>query len=128
MRRPSLWTTTVLAFAAWSCNNAPTEYLSDEVAPGGSDPYDHPTDTTCKDTEGSIMVDGFLYCPGAGKITSIDDPVLHGCSETTSKLKDADEVFYVYDGRVARAYPTKMLGGRELVHEDWNSVPVLVDW
>ena len=32
------------------------------------------------------------------------------------------------DGIVARAYPTGRLRGRELVHDWWHGIPVLVDW
>lgn len=110
-----------------ACNSAPLRYTSREPAPGSEVPWGVPTESGCDgpSAEDAVEIDGFTFCPGRG-IEPIDAPVHASCQEVD--LPGDTDVFWATDGLTARAWPTEMLQGRELVHEDWPLGPVLVDW
>ena len=112
------------------CNTAPLNYQSDAFHSEGKAPWDHPTETACaeRDTGGEVeLYDGFSWCGRNAKMRPVDDPVLVSCDEAPS-FDAATEIFFVFDGVVARAYPIQLLHGRELLHDQYGDVPVLVDW
>jgi hypothetical protein len=110
-----------------ACNTAPTDYRVAKV-PGAKAPYAGPTDDACVergvlDTE----IDGFYFCgedEGRTKIP-VDDPIVVACRDVDP---DDRQVVSVFDGVTARAYPTELLLGRELVNDQWGDEPLLIDF
>ncbi|MEZ4235489.1 MAG: DUF3179 domain-containing (seleno)protein [Myxococcota bacterium] len=110
------------------CNLTPTPWPDPSVAPGGRAPWSHPTDRICRQRQdpGMFEVDGFLFCgdnPGLNKVP-IDDPVYVACADATLD----ERVMAVFDGTRARAYALRGLYKRELVNDDWDGEPLLVDY
>ena len=111
-----------------ACNSAPLRYGTRKAAPGSEVPWGVPSNEACeaRDDEDAVEIDGFLFCPGGERIYPIDAPIHAPCDEV--ELSDDTDVFWATDGLTARAWPTELMQGRELVHEDWPLGPVLVDW
>ena len=116
------------SLAVAACNTAPDTYLTDEKAPGARGYFTHPGDEACDEwgTNSDPWIDGYQLCGTENAIVPIDDPVMVPCNE--AELADIEELFWVFDGIRARAYPLYYLEGRELVHDVFGDVPVLVDW
>jgi hypothetical protein len=117
----------VLAVAA-GCNLTPTPWPDLSTAPGGRAPWGHPTDVICehRDDVDQVEIDGYLFCgqnPGSNKVP-VDDPIYAPCRESRF---DGD-VMAVFDGQRARAYAIARIKDRELVNDDWDGEPLLVDF
>lgn len=112
------------------CNGAPVDYTDVGSAPGAVGAWGGPSELACDaqpDAESDLVVGGFTLCGREHDIVPIDDPVLEPCDPDPVGDPDA-EVFYVFDGLQARAYVIEALKGRELVHDEWGELPIIVDW
>lgn len=119
------------AVAAAGCNWVPTPYPDPAVAPGGNAPWSHPTNTACdaRPESRETDIDGFAFCgrdEGMAKIP-IDDPVYVKCADAPPEAGRIT-VFSVFDGLKARGYVVSEMLGRELVNDDWDGEPLLVDY
>lgn len=115
--------------ALTACNTAPLDYRAIGQAPGASAGWGWPSERACDrqpDMSDDVVVDGFTLCARTNDIVPVDDPVYGPC-DAGALAKSAD-VFAVFDGIHARGYATASLQGRELVHDDWGTGPVLVDF
>jgi len=120
--------TLILLAPAFGCNTAPVEYLTDEKAPGAHGPLDQPTNEAC-DQLGSPTdpwIDGFQLCRQENNIIPVDDPIMYVCAD--ADIHPDEEMFWVFDGVRARAYPILIMEGRELLNENFGGTPLLVDW
>ncbi len=110
-----------------ACNSAPLGYQGGR-APGASAAWGGPTERPCQQRSGpgDVEVDGFTLCLQSNDVVAVDDPLYVAC--TKDALPGGESVFYAYNGTVARAYQVSALFGRELVHDDWGTGPILVDY
>jgi Protein of unknown function (DUF3179) len=104
---------------------------SAEVAtlPGAVAPWGYPTDTVCTDVVGDThqVIDGFAFCGQAGALAKIpvDEPTFAACADVPG---DDRSTLVVFDGQLARAYLLDALEPREVVNDDWQGSPILVDF
>ncbi len=59
-------------------------------------------------------------------IPAIDEPVMVPAAEAT--LSDEEPVIGVFDGKQARAYPTWVLDGHEIVNDRLSQLPIAATW
>ena len=59
-------------------------------------------------------------------IPAIDEPVMVPVAEAT--LSDDEPVIGVFDGEQARAYPTWVLDGHEIVNDRLSQLPIAATW
>ena len=118
----------VLQLAA--CNTAPLDYRDVGRAPGRPVSWMQPT-PWCEgrmEPDLDVVVDGIPLCAGEFSIHPVDDPILQPCAEVEAEAKRHEQVAYLYDGQVARAYTLAALDGREGVHDDLHGIPIFVDF
>lgn len=111
-----------------ACNTAPVDYRDLGTAPGAEAPWGAPSEGVCADRvprPEDEVIDGYTLCAENQllEIVPIDDPIYVPCEEAAL----IGEVVYVFDGVRARGYSKSFLDDRELVHDEWGGVPVLVD-
>ena len=115
-----------------SCNQAPVDYRDLGSAPGRSGNWMGP-DEWCRgrrfQSDTDQVVDGYLLCTDSIRVKPIDDPEFVPCDHARSNiLAPQDEVVFVYDGELAKAYSLAELHLREGVHDMLRGVPVFVDF
>ena len=118
-----------------ACNHAPVEWDDYGRAGGAISEWGGPSEICSEEliALGDLYVDGYWLCLTRNELVPIDDPVFVPCDETAvdpdgSAVLDREDVFYVYDGERARAYPIEWMKRREAIHDVMGRVPVLVDW
>jgi hypothetical protein len=119
----------MVVLALTACNTAPLDYRALGQAPGGSAGWGWPSERACDrqpDEPDDVVVDGFTLCARDNDIVPVDDPIHEPCAKHA--LGAQELVFAVTDGVHARGYALDALIGRELVHEDWGTGPLLVDF
>lgn len=113
-----------------ACNHAPSDFRDGSIAPNGKAPWGYPTEVACDemDDPDAVEIDGFTYCGRrtAGGKVSVDDPIYRPCDQLPDDV--AGTVFSVFDGVRARAWSIEKLDDRELVNDDWDGEPILVDY
>ncbi len=114
-------------FMVLGCNTAPLGYTSDAIVGEGTEVWDHPTNDACEGKADAERLGEFDWCSKYPGFPVIDDPLYTDCADLAAD-HDELEVFEVFDGLVARAYDVQEMRGRELLHDTWNGVDVLVDW
>lgn len=125
-------TSALLCLSIAACNTAPVDYRDLGQAPGRGGNWMEPTEW-CEgrrfQAEDDVVIDGFLLCTAEIRVRPVDDPILHDCqSDRVAALRPSDEVVWVYDGGIAKAYLLEALELREGVHDDLRGVPVFVDF
>ena len=115
-----------LALTLLSCHTATPDYRKQGSA--ALSEWGWPTDTFCERNAepDDPVLDGFTLCLQDNDIVPIDDPIMLECGSTT--LSSNEEVFWVFDGEIVKATVVEKMIDREILHLDWNSTPVMVDW
>ncbi|MBX2801984.1 MAG: hypothetical protein KTR31_30165 [Myxococcales bacterium] len=120
----------VIAMGTVACNTGLVDYTEPLNAPGRTGNWTGPREW-CEgkkyQADDDVVIDGFYLCTDKIPVHPIDDPILHPCNEITS-LQPDDEVAWLYDGVVAKAYAIEALHLREGVHDDLRGIPIFVDW
>lgn len=123
------------AVALLGCNTANLDYFDYGMAGGASAQWGGPSEICTSELIelGDPFIDGYYLCQRVNDLVPIDDPTFVGCLDTPidpngNAVFPDDEVFYVYDGVRARAYPLAWLDNREAIHDMYGGTAVLVDW
>lgn len=123
---------TPLLALLFACNTAPVDYRDLGSAPDRSGNWMAPTEW-CEGRRfraaDDPVIDGYLLCTADIRVKPVDDPLLVPCDDgATAAIAPDDEVAWVYDGGIAKAYSLKALRLREGVHDDLRGIPVFVDF
>jgi hypothetical protein len=118
----------LLCVPTLACNLTPTPWPDPSRVSGAKAPWAHPTDLVCasRDDPDSVEIDGFLFCAGDAIQSKIpvDDPRFVSCERS----RIDGPVLAVFDGQRARGYSIARMSGREVVNDEWDGEPILVDF
>ena len=116
-----------------ACNRAPVDYRDLGQAPGRDGDWGGPSDAGCDSRRvrgpDDVIIDGYRLCSRDVMVRPVDDPVLRACDDpATADLAPDEEVVWVYDGEIAKAYRLAAMYRREGIHDELRGIPVFVDF